>query len=177
MSNELVKQYHKLVTKIVLRFRPSDYDTHQDMYQEGMIALLAAKNTYVDNGRCKFIGYASGAIKHKMMNFIKNNRTVHIPVDRLNEQNEADWGKSYYYDDSKYSDNDNEVVNNVLQDEQRRIMYESISKSSKEIVKKYFEDGKTMTEISSELGITSQGVRWKIRNELTKLQKSINKQG
>lgn len=82
----LVNKYKNLINFVITKY----ISTHnlvgldeKDLYQEGMIGLLSAIDSYVDNKDAKFSTYASRCIENRICTII--NRTLNTKNKNLND--------------------------------------------------------------------------------------------
>ena len=73
----ILHRYHRIIWKIVhnlCRFTPIGFDK-EDLYQEGILGLLDAIDTYQVNNECKFSSFASVCIERRVRSFLRRTRS------------------------------------------------------------------------------------------------------
>jgi len=117
-EEELVRQYAKKVLIISRSYFLAGGDK-DDLYQEGLIALLSAIRTYDQNKGVSFSTYAESCIKRRLIDTIRNNKySGFLSIE------------DFDFDDIQISPEDsfleNEAYNNLLADIKTRLSrYES----------------------------------------------------
>lgn len=80
-TERLYKQNVKLIESVVRRYK--SLDDHDDLFQEGSIALIVAVNTWDENAGISFSAFAWMQIRAAVQRYIDNHSTlIRIPVAR-----------------------------------------------------------------------------------------------
>lgn len=78
--NELIKNYEKMIYKIIFQFTLSQGDYRisvDELFQEGRIALYEACKNYSKTDNCKFSTFAYVVIKRKVYKAVKRNLRIY----------------------------------------------------------------------------------------------------
>ncbi|MCL2850805.1 MAG: sigma-70 family RNA polymerase sigma factor [Firmicutes bacterium] len=92
-----INQYRKLVITVV-RHTIFKLDAHpslgeEDLIQEGLIALLRAKQTFKGDGGAKFETYASTCIRNRLIDILRKESTQ-IPSKSIGDENNTKYTQS-----------------------------------------------------------------------------------
>lgn len=80
-DTELIKKYSDLIYRCIRGVKIPSYIEKADLYQEGCIGLLKAKERYDDKKNVKFITYAFYYIRGSILRYIHSNCYMeHVPV-------------------------------------------------------------------------------------------------
>ena len=71
-ENEFIEKHKKMVTIIVRKF--SRANNEQDLMQEGMLALLRARDTFREGSGAKFETYASCVIRNHLIDILRRQK-------------------------------------------------------------------------------------------------------
>jgi len=71
--NEWLKLVTVVVRKIIFTYKVKNF-SEEDLVQEGMLALLKARNTFKEDGGAKFETYASRCIHNRVIDVIRRER-------------------------------------------------------------------------------------------------------
>ena len=168
LSNEQLsaEQYSRLVTKYVRRYFLVGGDV-DDLYQEGMIALLSAIRGY-DPGRSdNFEAYASMCIKNRLIDVV---RRQSLEYDRAIQvfnvlQDNLDLG---------VSDPESKVIGDESAVELKQVISDLLSAFEASVLDLYLE-GYTVKEISDILGKNIKSVDNAVVRIRNKLKQYLNK--
>lgn len=81
----LVAKYEPMLRSQVARFRSVNADT-EDLYQEGLLGLLAAVRTYSFENRASFGTYASVCVRNRLLSAIRrHSRCEETPMEDIAE--------------------------------------------------------------------------------------------
>lgn len=82
--NDIILKYQKLVFKILNHYKiiyNFNNDLKEDLFHEGIIALINAYNTYKKESNIKFITYASRCINNRYKDIFKKKHLIEEPLD------------------------------------------------------------------------------------------------
>ena len=82
--NDIILKYQKLVFKILNHYKVIynfNNDQKEDLFHEGIIALINAYNTYKKESNIKFITYASRCINNRYKDIFKKKHLIEEPLD------------------------------------------------------------------------------------------------
>lgn len=68
--NDLIKNYYNYVWDLVYKIGSTNYEIHQDLFQEGVLGLIHAYEYYDPNKGVKFITYATSWIRKYMYGYL-----------------------------------------------------------------------------------------------------------
>lgn len=152
--NNLIEEHIALVKKIASKYR--NYDVpFDDLVQEGLLGLLEAKDKYIPDKNAKFSTYAVYWIKKRIIEFVNKENKSRIP-NSDNIENVAE-----------------EIHDKEMQESKIVDLPGNLSSIEKKVIKLFFEEHKTLNEISELLGIRRERVRQIKQKALRKLK--INK--
>lgn len=175
----LLKKYSPLVKKSIRTLYLIGADT-EDLLQEGMIGLFKAIQSYQDNSQASFYTFAKLCIDRQIYSAIKaSNRKKHIPLN------------SYISFYSKINEDEIELIDNleagsdsnpeqIILDRENTMDIEEIldshlSKLEKEVLSLYL-NGKSYTDIATELEKTPKSIDNAIQRIRDKVKRSYNNQ-
>lgn len=173
----LLKKYYPLVKKSIRTLYLIGADT-EDLSQEGMIGLFKAIQSYQCNHTASFYTYAKLCIDRQIYSAIKaSNRKKHSPLN------------SYISFYSKVNEDEMELIDNleagmesnpeqIILDRENTmniegILDEHLSKLEKQVLSLYL-DGKSYTDIATQLGKTNKSIDnaiQRIRDKVKRLYK------
>ncbi len=174
----MLKKYYPLVKKSIRTLYLIGADT-EDLSQEGMIGLFKAIQSFQPDNNASFYTFAKLCIDRQIYSAIKaSNRKKHSPLN------------SYISFYSKINEDEMELIDNleagmdsnpeqiVLDRENatniEEILDEHLSKMEKQVLSLYLE-GKSYSDIASELGKTSKSIDNAIQRIRDKVKKMYNK--
>lgn len=174
----MLKKYYPLVKKSIRTLYLIGADT-EDLSQEGMIGLFKAIQSFQPDNNASFYTFAKVCIDRQIYSAIKaSNRKKHSPLN------------SYISFYSKINEDEMELIDNleagmdsnpeqiVLDRENttsiEEILDEHLSKMEKQVLSLYLE-GKSYSDIASELGKTSKSIDNAIQRIRDKVKKMYNK--
>ena len=82
--SDIIFKYQNLVFKILNHYKVIynfNNDLKEDLYHEGIIALINAYNTYKEESNIKFITYASKCINNRYKDIFKKKHLIEEPLD------------------------------------------------------------------------------------------------
>ena len=173
----LFHKYNPLIHKEINRVKKIAYDVGIDMAdlsQEAMLAFSDAINRYSDDEEAKFITFATICIRRKLSNYIRKHLTGKSTAEK--KALALDWvniNRVAFLDNLKDSDS-KEPLNRLISDETLGEMnkkFEEKLNENEKTVLLYILDGKTITEVSVLLGLTSKQVYNLLYRARTKLKK------
>lgn len=174
----MLKKYYPLVKKSIRTLYLIGADT-EDLSQEGMIGLFKAIQSFQPDNNASFYTFAKLCIDRQIYSAIKaSNRKKHSPLN------------SYISFYSKINEDEMELIDNleagmdsnpeqiVLDRENatniEEILDEHLSKMEKQVLSLYLE-GKSYSDIASELGKTNKSIDNAIQRIRDKVKKMYNK--
>ncbi|MCM8767760.1 MAG: sigma-70 family RNA polymerase sigma factor [Candidatus Omnitrophica bacterium] len=148
-----IENYFPLVKKIVKKYENTGVEK-EDLFQEGCIGLIKAKNNYKEGMNVNFSTYATYWIKKYIIQSIEKSKKQKIFLKKESFLN------IYYNFPSQISlPSINELNLNLL------------SKIEKKVIEKFYLEQKTLNDISKELNIPREKVRQIKQKSLIKLKK------
>ena len=177
-ASVLIEHNLRLVVYIAKRFENTGIGL-DDLTSIGTIGLVKAINTYKADKNIKLATYASRCIENEILMYIRkcSNRRVEISID---EPLNTDWdGTELLLSDVLGTDED-EIYKDLENNEDRKIIYEAISKLSKReqtIIKLRFglDGGEeyTQKEVADMLGISQSYISRLEKKIMKRLKKEI----
>ena len=173
----MLKKYYPLVKKSIRTLYLIGADT-EDLSQEGMIGLFKAIQSFQPNNNASFYTFAKLCIDRQIYSAIKaSNRKKHSPLN------------SYISFYSKINEDEMELIDNleagidsnpeqIILDRENTtnieaILEEHLSKMEKQVLTLYL-DGKSYSDIASELGKTCKSIDNAIQRIRDKVKKMYN---
>lgn len=173
----MLKKYYPLVKKSIRTLYLIGADT-EDLSQEGMIGLFKAIQSFQPNNNASFYTFAKLCIDRQIYSAIKaSNRKKHNPLN------------SYISFYSRINEDEMELIDNleagldsnpeqIILDRENTTNIEAIlekhlSKMEKQVLTLYLE-GKSYSDIASELGKTSKSIDNAIQRIRDKVKKMYN---
>lgn len=174
----MLKKYYPLVKKSIRTLYLIGADT-EDLSQEGMIGLFKAIQSYQSSNNASFYTFAKLCIDRQIYSAIKaSNRKKHSPLNSY---------VSFY---SKINEDEMELIDNleagidsnpeqIILDRENtmnieEILDEHLSKLEKQVLALYLE-GKSYSDIATELGKASKSIDNAIQRIRDKVKKMYNK--
>ena len=177
-SSKLIEHNLRLVVYIAKKFENTGIGI-EDLTSIGTIGLIKAINTYKADKNIKLATYASRCIENEILMYIRkcSNRRVEVSID---EPLNTDWdGNELLLSDVLGTDED-EVYKDLESNEDRKIIYEAVSKLSKReqtIIELRFglNDSKeyTQKEVADMLGISQSYISRLEKKIMKRLKKEI----
>lgn len=143
-----VEDYVNLVRSIASRY--SSYGSaYEDLFQEGMIGLLEAKERFDENRGTSFAAYASFWVKKRIINTLERERKQSM--------------SAVSFEDSIYSEESEALLTEPAaeksEDDNTIALPEDFPLLEKQILTLLFQEGKTLNEIAELLGLNREKVR------------------
>ena len=95
LNNELIKEYEKLVYKIIINYA-NDYNK-DDLFQEGMMGIIDASRTYDEKSNTKFSTFAYMHILGRVLKCVREDRNMKISRDLIKDYKKVLITKDYIY--------------------------------------------------------------------------------
>jgi RNA polymerase sigma factor (sigma-70 family) len=154
-----IEEYSNLVKSVVARYR--DYGcSSDDLFQEGMIGLLEAKERFDENRGVTFATYAVYRVKKRIIDALNRERRgsmAAVPYDDETQQDMQSEGSSL--DEGNLSEGE-EVLS----------IPEGIPASEREILILHYQEKLTLQEISTRLSLSREKVRQLKQKALRRLK-------
>jgi RNA polymerase sigma factor (sigma-70 family) len=136
-----IEEYIRLVKSIANRYRNMGIPI-EDLVQEGLLGVFEANDKFKNDKGTKFTTYATYWIKKKI-------------IDALNKKNQLSISSLPYNDELRQMPHQEESINM-----KKGIDFpESVPPMEKDVLKMYFEQGKTLKEIAENLNIRREQAR------------------
>ncbi|MCM8785759.1 MAG: sigma-70 family RNA polymerase sigma factor [Candidatus Omnitrophica bacterium] len=143
-----IENYFPLVKKILKRYENKGVEK-DDLFQEGVMGLIEAKNNYKYDMNVNFATYAQYWIKKYILKSIDKNRKQKISMKKV-------FNKSFYQNTPFFLYDLNLTI---------------LSEIEKEVIEKFYLEEKTLEEISKELDLPRERIRQIKQKSLIKLKK------
>ncbi|HOK56194.1 MAG TPA: sigma-70 family RNA polymerase sigma factor [bacterium] len=157
-----IENYFPLVKKIVKRYEGIGVES-EDLFQEGCIGLIEAKNNFKEEMNVNFLTYATYWIKKYILESVEKykKQKIYISKDALSFTTDTNITK---FSEISY-----------------KLNLEILSPFERNIIEKFYLEGKTLEEIAKELKIKREKVRqikqkalMKLKNFNRKLTNTLN---
>ena len=165
--DELVKQYHPMLLKLIKNKFVDGYDK-DDLYQECLMVMDKCNKDYDEEKNIKFSTYLYASIKNKLFDLIKHVNRDKIPsLVFIDDQDLALIGEVLSEDPSDYSEED---INNLFS----KITTELLKMERGYITYMIYVGGLTVKTIADMEHISLQRVKFLNKRNIEKLKKIIN---
>lgn len=130
--------YKRLVTILARKFSTNEL-SEQDLFQEGMIALLKAKQTYKEGSGAKFETYASRCIQNRLIDVVRHERVKRPESESVDAADATGQRLEDEIDLIEKNDTIRRILRNECSDIERAIFNSYIEGFSYEEMSKIFE--------------------------------------
>jgi len=178
--DKLIEHNLRLVVYIAKRFENSGVYI-EDLISIGSIGLIKSVMTYNKNKNIKLATYASRCIENEILMFLRKNGKVRAEVS-LDEPLNIDWdGNELLLSDILGTD-ENIIMKDLEEDEERKILYQAVdklSKREKEIITLRFglygHEELTQKEVAELMGISQSYISRLEKKIIDKMKQQIKK--
>jgi len=178
--DKLIEHNLRLVVYIAKRFENSGVYI-EDLISIGSIGLIKSVMTYNKNKNIKLATYASRCIENEILMFLRKNGKVRAEVS-LDEPLNIDWdGNELLLSDILGTD-ENIIMKDLEEDEERKILYQAVdklSKREKEIITLRFGlygyEEHTQKEVAELMGISQSYISRLEKKIIDKMKQQIKK--
>lgn len=136
----------KLVYSIISKY--SNDNNKEDLFQVGMIGAINAYNNYNSNLGIKYSTYAYKYILGEVLKYLREDRTIRLSRDIINDYKKIMLGKDYIY--KTYGKVDNKKLSKILNIKEERINEVLNYNSSIESINKEITDNLTIEDVISD---------------------------
>ncbi len=178
--DKLIEHNLRLVVYIAKRFENSGVYI-EDLISIGSIGLIKSVMTYNKNKNIKLATYASRCIENEILMFLRKNGKVRAEVS-FDEPLNIDWdGNELLLSDILGTD-ENIIMKDLEEDEERKILYQAVdklSKREKEIITLRFglygHEEHTQKEVAELMGISQSYISRLEKKIIDKMKQQIKK--
>jgi len=178
--DKLIEHNLRLVVYIAKRFENSGVYI-EDLISIGSIGLIKSVMTYNKNKNIKLATYASRCIENEILMFLRKNGKVRAEVS-FDEPLNIDWdGNELLLSDILGTD-ENIIMKDLEEDEERKILYQAVdklSKREKEIITLRFglygHEELTQKEVAELMGISQSYISRLEKKIIDKMKQQIKK--
>jgi len=178
--DKLIEHNLRLVVYIAKRFENSGVYI-EDLISIGSIGLIKSVMTYNKNKNIKLATYASRCIENEILMFLRKNGRVKAEVS-FDEPLNIDWdGNELLLSDILGTD-ENIIMKDLEEDEERKILYQAVdklSKREKEIITLRFglygHEELTQKEVAELMGISQSYISRLEKKIIDKMKQQIKK--
>ena len=99
----MLELQEKLVYSIISKY--ANNSNREDLFQVGMLGAITAYNKYDESLGIKYSTYAYKYILGEVLNYLREDRSIHISRDIINDYKKIMIGRDYIYKEYGYVDN------------------------------------------------------------------------